>query len=110
MSLQANGDDAEAAKRYGKLILLKVFPVLGVQFSYSATPMEKKFDQFQLQDWGVRENFCEWALSALAVESGKDYVGAVKHQQAYTAVAIWWAGGAHVYHWQIIIYDDYQII
>jgi len=87
MSIMKYGD-TEAMKRYGKMVMLNAFPALGVKYSYSGAPVSKNWDQFNMQEYGKKEIFCEWALSAMAVENGKDFLKGFRKVQAYTAVAI----------------------
>ena len=87
MSIMKYGDQ-EALKRYGKVVMLNVFPALGVKMAYSSAPVSEKWDTFNIQDYGKKEVFCEWALSAMAVEHGPDFLKAIEKNQFFTAVAI----------------------
>jgi len=85
MSMQSYGDEA-ALKKYGKLIMTKVFPALDVSFAYMGTP--EGYDNFNIQSYGSKKTFCEWAMSALAAEAGADYFKAIKAYDVFTAVEL----------------------
>lgn len=88
ISFQKSGD-AAAAEKYGKVVMFEVFAALDVSMAYSGTPESTQtFDNFNIQEYGDKKVFCEWALSDMAVKMGPEYMKAIKKQMAFTAVAL----------------------
>jgi len=86
-SLQKYGD-MDALARYGKMMMLKVLPALGVQMTYNGAPDSEEWDNLTFQNWGKKEVFCEWALSTIAMENGRDFMKAYPKNLAFSAVQI----------------------